>query len=178
MDKLPMNQIAEDLSQDSEIEEPIQERKSEFVRPLYSFKGAELFPFTYGYELLFNQVRDPEDTGLFTWLAFVYLLRKITPDEREDVHRKWAIKLCWKVEHFREALIGWMDINGPFTTEDKIEAKRIFEESMKAIADTTVEPIPVRGKHSQKKTFRQKKLQSSISLGENLAVPAMKSSGI
>ena len=163
-----MNQIAEDQTPDETIGGPdislavVEKPKSEFVRPAYSFKGNELFPFTYGYELLFNQVRDAEDTGLFTWLAFVYLLRKHEPDETEERHRKWAITICWKVEDFRLALTGWMDVHGPFTTEDKLEAKRIYEDSMKAIADTVVETIPDR-KSPQKKTLHRKKGSLSIS---------------
>jgi len=157
----------EDLSTDDAITEIHQERTvSEFVRPEYTFKGNALFPYTYGYELLFNQVRDAEDTGLFTWLAFVYLLRKHEPDETEEVHRKWAVKICWKVEDFRLALSSWMDVHGPFTTEDKIEAKRIYEENMKAIADSQVEPVPDR-KRAQKKTSRAKKQSSSTSSAES-----------
>src|SRR6185436_480232 len=158
MDEPPMNQIAEDTTTDDEITLSVVETpKSEFVRPEYTFKGNALFPYTYGYELLFNQVRDAEDTGLFTWLAFVYLLRKHEPDETEEAHRKWAVKICWKVEDFRLALSSWMDVHGPFTTDDKIEAKRIYEENMKAIADSQVEPVPIRGKQAQKKTSRAKK---------------------
>jgi len=162
-----MNQIAEDITPDDEITLSVVEApKSEFVRPEYTFKGNTLFPYTYGYELLFNQVRDAEDTGLFTWLAFVYLLRKHEPDETEEAHRKWAVKICWKVEDFRLALSSWMDVHGPFTTDDKIEAKRIYEENMKAIADSQVEPIPDR-KRAQKKTSRAKKQSSSMSSGAN-----------
>ena len=149
-----MNERAEDITADDEISNPIsvlEKPKSEFLRPEYTFKGHALFPFTYGYELLFNQVRDAEDTGLFTWLAFVYLLRKHEPNETEQFHRKWAIKICWKVEEFRLALTGWMDVLGPFTTADKLEAKRIYEESMKAIADSAVEPIPIRAGNQRKK---------------------------
>jgi hypothetical protein len=162
-----MNQIAEDISQDEEIAAPltvVETPKSEFVRPPYTFKGAELFPFTYGYEILFNQVRDPEDTGLFTWMAFIYLLRKREANETGDDHRKWAISIAWRVAGFRDSLITWMDDNGPFTAEDRAEAKRIFDESMKAIAETRVEAVPVRGRSAQKKTCRQKKRSSSISL--------------
>ena len=165
-----MNQIAEDTTQDSELEAPIsivEKPKSEFVRPAYSFKGAELFPFTYGYELLFNQVRDAEDTGLFTWLAFVYLLRKNETSETEFVHRKWAVSVAWKVSDFRMALSIWMDQIGPFSTEDKIEAKRIYEENMKAAAETSVEVVPDRKRSSQKKTARPKKRSSSTSSGES-----------
>jgi len=161
-----MNQTAEDLMTDDEITaglSVVQPTKSEFVRPAYMFKGNELFPYTYGYELLFNQVRDAEDTGLFTWLAFVYLLRKHEPDESEELHRKWAIKLAWKVEEFRLSLAAWMDVIGPFTNEDKLEAKRIYEENMKAIAETTVEAVPTRGRQAQKKTSRRRKASSSTS---------------
>jgi len=155
----------EDLTPDDQIStlSVVEKPKSEFVRPAYSFKGNQLFPFTYGYELLFNQVRDAEDTGLFTWLAFVYLLRKHEDNESEESHRKWAIKLCWKVDDFRLALSSWMDIHGPFTNQDKLDAKLIYEENMKAIADTTVEAVPDR-KAAQKKTSRQKKESSSTSL--------------
>lgn len=168
-----MNQIAEDTTQDSELEAPIsivEKPKSEFTRPTYSFKGAELFPFTYGYELLFNQVRDPEDTGLYTWLGFIYLLlkRKVDGekglrDETTDEHRAWAIGIAWRVSVFRDALVTWMDENGPFTTEDKLEAKRIYDESMKAAAETSVEVIPDRKRTSEKKTVRQRNPSSSTS---------------
>lgn len=165
-----MNQIQEDMTQDDEIASPlsvVEKPKSEFLRPPYSFKGMELFPFTYGYELLFNQVRDPEDTGLFTWLAFVYLLRKRQKKETSEQHREWAITLAWKVQNFRRDLMDWMDMEGPFTMEDKLEAKRIYDESMKAAADSLVEPVPVRGKTTQKKTFRRKKQRLSMSSAEN-----------
>jgi hypothetical protein len=161
-----MSQPSEDLTQDDQIAAPlsvVEKPKSEFTRPTYSFKGSELFPFTYGYELLFNQVRDPEDTGLFTWLAFVFLLRKLSGNEDQIAHRKWAINLAWKVETFRLALSEWMDCIGPFTNEDKIEAKRIYEESMKAAAETSVEAIPDRKRSVQKKTRHQKKPSSSTS---------------
>lgn len=172
-----MNQIEEDTTTDDEISEPVERQKSEFVRPAYSFKGMELFPFTYGYELIFNQVRDAEDTGLFTWFAFIYLLRKRNPSETKEDHKLWACKLAWRVETFRTDLIQWMDENGPFSVDDKLEAKRIYEESMKAVADSTVEPVPIRGKQAQKKTSRQRKPQSSISSDENLGAPEMKSFG-
>ena len=161
-----MNEPAEDLTQDDQIAAPIsvvEKPKSEFTRPTYSFKGADLFPFTYGYELLFNQVRDPEDTGLFTWLAFVYILRKRQTDETAKDHQLWACRLAWKVEGFRIELMQWMDTIGPFATEDKIEAKRIYEESMKAAAETSVEAVPDRKRSAQKKTHRQKKPSSSTS---------------
>lgn len=157
--------LIEDTTQDEEISTPltiVEPPRSEFVRPQYQFKGAELFPFTYGYEILFNQVRDPEDTGLFTWMAFIYLLRKRKAKETAEEHRKWAISIAWRVAGFRESLITWMDENGPFTMEDRMEAKRIFEESMQAIADTRVEAVPLRGR-SQKKTSRRNKQSSSIS---------------
>ncbi len=165
-----MSEPAEDLTQDEEIAAPlsvVEKPKSEFTRPTYSFKGAELFPFTYGYELLFNQVRDPEDTGLFTWLAFLFLLRKRSANEDQIAHRKWAINLAWKVETFRLALSEWMDDFGPFTNEDKIEAKRIYEESMKAAAETSVEAVPDRKRSVQKKTRHRKKHSSSMFSGGN-----------
>ncbi len=155
----------EDLTQDEEIAAPlsvVEKPKSEFTRPTYSFKGADLFPFTYGYELLFNQVRDPEDTGLYTWLGFVYLLRKRDPKETGEEHRDWAIGLAWQVKNFRRALMDWMDLDGPFTNEDKIEAKRIYEESMKAAAETSVEAVPDRKRSVQKKTRHRKKHSSSM----------------
>ncbi len=164
-----MSEPAEDLTQDDQIAAPlsvVEKPKSEFTRPTYSFKGAELFPFTYGYELLFNLVRDPEDTGLYTWLAFVYLLaRKIRGDspESEQEHRKWAVSIAWTVATFRESLAVWMDMTGPFTNEDKIEAKRIYEESMKAAAETSVEAVPDRKRSVQKKTRHPKKPSSSTS---------------
>lgn len=162
-----MNQIEDQMTDDEIVSfDMIEKPKSEFTRPAYSFKGVELFPFTYGYELLFNQVRDAEDTGLYTWLAFVYLLCPMN-DETIDKHRSRMIQLCWKVADFRNELTRWMDHWGPFTTDNKIEAKRIYEENMKAIADSIVEPVPVRGKTSQKKTSRQKKQQSSISSAES-----------
>ena len=164
-----VNQILEDLTPDEDITSPIsvvEKPKSELTRPTYSFKGADLFPFTYGYELLFNQVRDPEDTGLYTWLGFVYLLRK-REKETKDEHRDWAIRLAWKVEDFRRSLMQWMDDEGPFTTEDKIEAKRIYEESMKAAAETSVEAVPDRKRSVQKKTRHQKNPSSSTSSGES-----------
>jgi hypothetical protein len=146
-----------------EIEQARNAAKNAFTRPEYQFKGAELLPFTYGYELLFNQVRDAEDTGLFTWFAFVFLLSKRN-GENTDEHRKWAIGIAWKVAAFREELTKWMDDNGPFTNEDKIEAKRIYEESMKALTETAIEPVPSKGSRgSQKKTRQVKQPSSSIS---------------
>ncbi len=156
----------EDMTPDGDLVSSgteIRRQTSEFMRPTYSFKGAELFPFTYGYELLFNQVRDPEDTGLYTWLGFVYLLRKRDAKETGEEHRDWAIGLAWQVKNFRRALMDWMDLDGPFTTEDKIEAKRIYEESMKAASETSVEVVPDRKRSSQKKTQPQKKHSSSTS---------------
>ncbi len=164
-----MNEPQEDLTPDDEIASPlsvVEKPKSEFTRPTYSFKGAELFPFTYGYELLFNQVRDAEDTGLYTWLAFVFLLSK-KGDQSQIDHRQWAVSIAWNVKMFREALTRWMDQNGPFTNEDKLEAKRIYEESMKAAAETSVEVIPDRKRPSQKKTRHRKKHSSSMYFGES-----------
>ncbi len=159
-----MNEPSEDLTPDEEIADPlsvVEKPKSEFTRPIYSFKGAELWPFTYGYELLFNQVRDPQDTGLYTWFAFVYLLRKQKPDETRKWHQDWAVMMAWQVENYRAAMMDWMDEAGPFTTEDKIEAKRIYEESMKAAAETSVEAVPDRKRSVQKKTRHPKKPSSS-----------------
>ncbi len=165
-----MNQTQEDMTLDETLTAPlsvVEKTKSEFVRPGYSFKGAELFPFTYGYELLFNQVRDAEDTGLYTWLGFIYLLRKQNEKETTNEHRAWAIGIAWKVSAFRDSLVTWMDENGPFTTEDKIEAKRIYDESMKAAADTSVEVVPDRKRSAEKKTRRRKKHSSSLSSDAN-----------
>src|SRR6267154_6436682 len=156
--------VAEDMTQDDEIGLTVVEKpKSEFVRPAYTFKGVELFPFTYGYEILFNQVRDAEDTGLYTWMSFVFMLRKRNESEEWKEHRNWVRSMAWKVELFRDALLDWMDENGPFTVEDKIEAKKIYEENMKAAADATVEAVPDRGRKPQKKTVRRKKPLSSTS---------------
>ncbi len=160
----------EDMTPDGDLVSSgteIRRQTSEFTRPTYSFKGADLFPFTYGYELLFNQVRDAEDTGLFTWLAFVYLLRKREPNEDPRTHRYWAIGIAWKIQDFRCELSQWMDENGPFTNEDKFEAKRIYEESMKAAAETSVEVIPDRKRAVQKKTRHRKKHSSSMYFGES-----------
>lgn len=153
-----MNQI-EDQTSDAALLGPEPPKpRSEFTRPAYQFKGMELFPFTYGYELLFNQVRDAEDTGLFTWMAFVFLLMKRN-GETPDEHRKWAINIAWRVAGFREALIQWMDEHGPFTNEDKLEAKRIYDESLKAVSETTVNPIPGKGARTTEKKTRPKKQQ-------------------
>ncbi len=163
-----MNEPIEDLTPDEEIAAPlsvVEKPKSEFTRPRYSFKGNELVPYTYGYELLFNQVRDQEDTGLYTWLAFVFLLWPKDPSNPEQ-HRKLAIQAAWRVADFREALLTWMDLNGPFTNEDKLEAKRIYEENMKAAAETSVEVVPDRKRPSQKKTRHRKKHSSSMFFGE------------
>lgn len=156
--------MSEDQTSDSELlhTNDIVKAVNEFTRPAYQFKGYELLPFTYGYELLFNQVRDAEDTGLFTWMAFVFLLSKRN-GENPDEHRKWAIGIAWKVASFREALVQWMDEHGPFTDADKLEAKRIYEESLKAAMETTVEAVPEKGARSQKKTHRPKQLASSTS---------------
>ncbi len=165
-----MSEPAEDLTQDDQIAAPIsvvEKPKSEFTRPAYSFKGAELFPFAYGYEILFNQVRDPEDTGLYTWLSFVFILRRRDDKETWREHRDWVRGMAWRVETFRDALLDWMDENGPFNTEDKIEAKRIYEESMKAAAETSVEAVPDRKRAVQKKTRRPKKPSLSTSLEGN-----------
>lgn len=156
--------MSEDQTSDSELLHTADVVKSvnEFTRPAYQFKGAELLPFTYGYELLFNQVRDPEDTGLFTWFAFVFLLSKRNGENPDD-HRKWAIGIAWRVASFREELTKWMDQRGPFTNEDKIEAKRIYDESMKALTESAVEAVPGKGARSQKKTVRRKQPLSSTS---------------
>ncbi len=161
-----MNEPAEDLTPDEEIAGAIRvldKVKSEFTRAPWQFKGADLWPYTYGYELLFNQVRDPEDTGLYTWLGFVFLLRKQNEKETTNEHRAWAIGIAWRVSAFRDALVTWMDGNGPFTNEDKIEAKRIYEESMKASAETSVEAVPDRKRSVQKKTRHPKKPSLSMS---------------
>ncbi len=161
--------MTDDISDDKHLlvvsDNPEQSSKQsyEFTRPAYQFKGSELLPFTYGYELLFNQVRDAEDTGLFTWLAFVFLLSKRNGETPDD-HRKWAIGIAWRVAGFREALVQWMDDHGPFTNEDKLEAKRIYEESLKSAMETAVEAVPGKGARSpQKKTHRRKQPASSTS---------------
>ncbi len=161
-----MNEPSEDLTQDEEIAAPlsvVDKPKSEFTRPPYEFKGNELFAFTEGYKTIFNQVRDGEDAGLYTWEAFTFLLRKKTENESEPDHRKAMIKLAWRVEEFRYALTVWKDEIGPFTTADTAEMQRIFNETMKAIADSEVEVIPDRKRTSQKKTQPLKKHSSSMS---------------
>lgn len=155
-----MNQIEpEDMTSDAEITQPqaaTTTTTSGFVKPPYSFKGTELFPYTYGYELLFNQVRDPEDTGLYTWLAFVFLLLKQGTESAQD-HRKRSVTIAWRVASFREALAEWMDNTGPFSPDDKLEAKRIYEDNMKAAIESSMEPVPGKGaRTSQKKTHRKK----------------------
>jgi hypothetical protein len=158
-----MDPNIEDQTSDEDLTNPLHPsnaptiQRSEFTRPAYTFKGVELFRFTYGYELLFNQVRDPEDTGLFTWFAFVFLLHKNVTGETSDEHRKWAIELAWKVEKFRSTLLDWMDHHGPFSNADKLEAKRIYEENMKAAVESAAEPVPDRNaRRSQKKTRQRK----------------------
>ena len=148
-----MNQIEEDITTDQELTEqvkPESQKKSELMRPEYHFKGSTLFPYTYGYELLFNQVRDREDTGLFTWLAFIFLLSQKN-GESSVQHRKWAIDIAWRIGSFRESLVEWMDETGPFTDQDKMEAKRIYDEIQKLALESTAEPVSSRGEGSQKK---------------------------
>ncbi len=169
MDCQIMNQPEEDQTPDEEISAPltvVEKPKSEFTRPPYSFRGIELHAFSYSYEDLFNQVIDPTDKGLWAWQAFTFMLLKRSSEETWREHRDWMRGLAWKLDEFRDALLDWKDANGPFTLEDQIELKRIYEETTKSVAETSVEPIPDR-KRAEKKTLRRQKQSSSTSSEEN-----------
>ncbi len=161
-----MNEATEDLTQDEEIAAPlsvVEKPKSNFSRPPDSFRGMELHAYSYSYEDLFNQVIDAQDKGLWAWEAFVFMLLKRTPEETWREHRDWIRKLAWEVDKFRDALLDWKDANGPFSVEDKIEMRRIYEDTMKAVAETTVQTVPDRKRTMQKKTCRRMKHSSSTS---------------
>ncbi len=165
-----MNQPEEDQTPDEEISAPltvVEKPKSEFTRPPYSFRGIELHAYAYSYGDLFNQVIDPTDKGLWAWEAFTFMLLKRSPEETWREHRDWMRGLAWKLDEFRDALLDWKDANGPFTTEDQLELKRIYEEITKAASETIVEPIPDRKRSGQKKTLHQKKPLLSTSSAEN-----------
>jgi len=155
-----MNQIEEDVGTDQELSQNIKpeepQKKSELTRPEYNFKGATLFPFSGAYQILFNQARDREDTGLTTWMIFVFLLSQRNGESPKD-HRKWAMRVAWKMDDFKDAWLDWADEMGPFSDADMMEAKRIYEEIMQTIKDSLVEPIPSIGSRVSQKKMSQKK---------------------
>ncbi len=163
-----MNEPAEDLTQDEEITVPIsvvEKPKSHFTRPPESFRGIDLHPYAYSYEDLFNQVSDKQDTGLWAWEAFVFMLLKRSPKETWKEHRDWMRNLAWDLDKWRDALLDWKDANGPFTIDEKLEMKRIYEDTMKAVAETRVEAVPDHKRSPQKKTRHPRKPSSSTSSG-------------
>ena len=150
--------FVEDQTQDSEIAsnlKVVEPPKSEFVRPAYSFKGVELWPYSYCYRSLFWQVSDRQDTGLWSWQAFAFMLLKRSKNETAKEHRDWMKSLAWNVDKFRDELLDWLDAN-PLSQSDLLELSKIYQDNMKADADSQIEAIPVRGK-AQKKTSHQKK---------------------
>lgn len=101
--------------------------ESAFIAPPHTFRGRELWPYTHGMELLFNQVKDREDTGLMVWLSFIFLHLKRTEATATLDRKKHVIPLAWNQAEFRAALVDWLDELGPLTDEVKLEAKRLFD---------------------------------------------------
>jgi len=155
-----MNQIEEDITTDQELTEGMKpeepKKKSELMRPEYQFKGIRLFPYTPGYQLLFNQIRDREDTGLSQWVHFMFLLSQIN-GQSEIEHQNWAMEIAWDIKKFKRAVFDWRERTGFLSDEDMIEARRIYDEIMKAIEDSFVEPVPSRAAGINQKKMRQKR---------------------
>ncbi len=139
-----MNTIPEDMTLDVPEE-------SDYVRPLATFKGKDLWPLTVASELLFIQIRTPsEDTRAYEGLAFVYLhLKRGGKTFKED--RAQITPLCWDINRFRETILEWVE-SEKISSDERLEAVRIYREAFDKARKSEVEPVP---SLAQKKTEDQ-----------------------
>ncbi len=145
--------IAEDMSLDTP--------EKEYVAPGPMFKGKELWPLTLGSELLFIQVRTPnQDTLAYEGLAFVYIhLKRGGTSFKED--RAIIAPMCWDIDRFHAAVTDWVE-SAQITAGDRLDAVRIYREAFEKAKANEVEPV---GATVQKKTEEQAPTTSPSSSG-------------
>ncbi len=128
-----------------------QRLEREHLRPASVFQGKELWPFTRGTKLVFNQIIG-DDTVLFRALAFVWIhVKRGEATCKADVTRHVA-PFAWSINHFRGEIIEFADT---LTDEDQADAMRIHKEWEEAEAATRFKAGAIGGKSeitSEKKT--------------------------
>jgi hypothetical protein len=92
----------------------------------FFFKGAPLWPVSGSTDILHGQVIHPEDKPLTFFLSFIFLQLRRSAKRRADV--EYLNTLAWDRPKFRTAFLSWVDSIGPFSTDDKASAIRLFEE--------------------------------------------------
>lgn len=104
----------------------------EFTRPLYTFKGKELWPFARKSKMILAQVFS-DDVASYRALAFIFIhTRRGGKTFSEDL-AKFVIPIAWKIDEFRAKIV---DLAEDMSDEDIEEAARIFGESLTADRDT------------------------------------------
>lgn len=130
-------------------EEQAERLEKEFIRPLDTFKGVELWPYTRAMQLLFAQVSTDEDTLLFRSLAFVFMHRKRTESTQQADVTKHVVSLAWDINAFRSKVAFFFD---DLTEQDVVEAIRIYESTMEREMQSRVKAGSALGQKPQKKT--------------------------
>lgn len=148
----PNPEQTEDLSTDDDLTgpgSPIPATTTQIVRPDYTFRGAPLWPYTLGAQIVFNQAIESQDKMMFVWAAFVFLLVQRGEKTASEDRKKHILPL-WDSGTLRGAILDWAD---NLAEPDLIEARAIYDKWMKADAETSAEPVPSKtSRRSQKKT--------------------------
>ena len=128
------------------------ELEREHLRPLPEWKCKQLWPYTPGTRMIWNQVTD-DDTLEYWALAFIFIhLRRSELTCKADMARH-VIPLAWKINNFRAEV---MEFREGIEKEDVDLAITIMEEAFAAAKRTEIQAGPIGGKpalpETQKKT--------------------------
>ncbi len=124
------------------------------------FQGNDLWPLSIATDLMFIQVRTPgQDTLAYEGLAFVFIHLKRGGTFKQD--RQVVAPLCWDIDKFRAAVLDWSEEVG-VTPADRLDAVRIYKQSMEEAYKSEVEPVATGGT-AQKKTGAQPPIQPASS---------------
>jgi hypothetical protein len=162
-----MSDISEDTSSDESL--TVHDASSgamldtQFVAPLHTFRGEELWPFTHAIDLIFNQVVDVEDKESTYYLKFIFLhIKRGEATARED-RMKHLRPLAWNAERFQTAFLDWVESLGPLTAELKQEAETLYARMHGEVDAATAEAVGAGT--TQKKTSLATQHGSSITSG-------------
>lgn len=130
-------------------EELAERLEKEFIRPLDTFKGISLWPYTRAMRLLFAQVCSDEDTVIYRQLAFIYLHLKRTEQTQQEDVTKHVVPLAWDINAFRAKIAFWRDT---LSDEDEKTAAILHREIVEREFESRVTVGRKPGEKPQKKT--------------------------
>lgn len=99
----------------------------EHIRPAYTFQGKELWNYSNGSDLVFQQVCDDGDLMGYRGLAFVFIHLKRTEKTAMDDIAKYVIPIAWDLNRFRSEIMRFRE---KLTPDDVAEASRILVETL------------------------------------------------